>query len=150
MLKPRCCSAAHCAGIYPDGTTPKEWKSVLVIAVGRNNGCLLGTYRPQPHNNIDLHHFVTLRGLETVAETGSACRDIRHATAVLEIKMAMIGRIRIKNRLAALDREAPDKADFGKEVEHVLNRRQRGEHPRLMRLGRDNVGGDVTIALAIQ
>ncbi len=64
--------------------------------------------------------------------------------------MTVVRRIRIKNRLAAFDGKAADEADFGKKIEHVIDRRQRREHPRLMRFGRQDVGGNVTIALAKQ
>ena len=77
-------------------------------------------------------------------------RNIRHAAAVFEIIMAMIGRIRIENRLAALDGEAADETHFSEKIEDVIDRRQRGEHPRFLRLGRQNVGRDVAIALAEQ
>ena len=64
--------------------------------------------RPQPHHDIDLDDFIALRRLELAGEIEVLGHDIRHAAGVFVIIMAMIGRVRIENRLAALYGKAAD------------------------------------------
>ncbi len=108
------------------------------------------SFRPQPHDEVDLGDLVALGGLEALHNADAIRADIANRAGVFEEEMRMVARIRVEDGLAPLDREAANEADLGEEVQDIIHRRQRGRHPGGLRFRGEGVGGQVAITLSKQ
>jgi hypothetical protein len=69
-------------------------------------------------------------------------------TRIFKVEMAMIGRIRIEKGLRALDRQGPHDADLGKQIENIIDCRERSPHLQGIRFSGQSIGRHMPVAFA--